>query len=148
MTRLILAVVALCAAGCQTVEVRTGKPCAEVEQRIRDYYAAKYPSFAELVALRQVQDTTRAADKRTALCKICPVAEIVHSYAPGGRYLTFEEKTAASPPGVSILSLDLVAEKDGTCRVDARVRKRKQQPGEPVAAGRSLSEAELRALMK
>ena len=134
-------------AGCQKVGIATGKPCAEVERVIRGHYVAKYPSFAELVALRNPTNVVAAEVRVGELYRICPVTEMMNSY-PHGPYLTFTEKTEASTSMVHVLTLDLYAEKDGTCRVEAIVEERKKRNGEPVAMGKPVTEAQLRKMLR
>ena len=130
------------------MEISTGKPCAEVERRIRDYYIAKYPVFAELVKLQRDSNPVLAANKADSLYKVCPVSDVMNSYAPDGLYLAFVEKTEASSSEINILSLNLYAEKDGKCRVGVCVDRRKKLAGEPAAQGAPMSEPELRELLK
>ncbi len=148
MKRILMALLMVGLAGCQKVEVVTAKPGAEVESRIRAYYVGKYPSFAALVALRTQTSSAAEGIKLAELYKTCPVAEIMHSYAPRGRYLTFVETAAASPSTVRILSLDVYSQKDGTSRVGVRVEERKKKGDEPAAPGPLMTEAELRQLLK
>lgn len=147
MKRIFIALLLMGASGCQKLEIATGRPCAEVEGRIRDYYVAKYPSFAEMVALRKEPDPLVAANRADALFKVCPVSEVINSY-PHGPYLCFVEKTEASRSAVRIVSIGLHAEKDGTCRVVAHGEERRRQVGDVAAHGNPITEAELQDIMK
>jgi hypothetical protein len=147
MKKIGMALLLVCVVGCRRLETATGKPCAQVEQRVRDYFIAKYPTFAELVALRTKPALAMAGNKADALYRVCPVSEIMNSYAPRGLYLAFVETTEVSPSTVHVLTLDLYAEKDGTCRVGVRVDERRRLAGEPAARGMPVSATEIRELL-
>jgi len=147
MKRILIAMMLICAGGCQKLEIATGRPCAVVESRIRDYFVAKYPSFGEMVALRKEPNPVASSNKADALYKVCPVTEGMNSYAHGP-YLGFVEKTEASQSTIHVVSLGLYSEKDGTCRVVARIEERKKQPSDVAARGKPITEAELQEILK
>lgn len=147
MKKALIALMLICVGGCQKLEIATGKPCAEIENRIRDYYVTKYPSFAEMVTLRKEPNPVVAANKADALYKVCPVTEGMNSYAHGP-YLGFVEKTEASQSTIHVVSIGLYSEKGGTCRVVARIEERKKQPSDVAASGKPITEAELQKILE
>jgi hypothetical protein len=147
MKRILIALMLICVGGCQKLEISTGKPCAVVESRIRDYFVAKYPSFGEMVALRKEPNPVVASNKADALYKVCPVTEGMNSYAHGP-YLGFVEKTEVSQSTIHVVSIGLYSEKDGTCRVVARIEERKKQPSDVATRGKPITEAELQEILK
>ncbi len=133
--------------GCQTFELNTGKACTEIANTIRNYYTTKYATFAELTSLRKQQDILATFKRVDELFKVCPVSEIVNSY-PSGPYLSFFESTQLSESTISIVSLNLYANEDRTCRVVIRVDKRNKQENSPFSMKAPISKAELIEILK
>jgi hypothetical protein len=133
--------------GCQQ-QIETGKPCPVVESAIRQYYAHKYPSFAELTVLVQKKNSTGVDWTRAGeLHKVSPVSEIINSY-PHGPYISFVERTELSEDKISFLSVNLYANEDQTCKVVVRVDERKKQDGVPFASRKPITEEDIRKMMR
>ena len=132
--------------GCSPEGIDTGRPCSEVENAIRGYYAAKYPAFAELASL-QTNRTAGAAWVRSGeLYKLTPVREIVNSY-PNGPYLKFVEYTELSPTTLSVVTVNLSANKDSSCRIGVSSGKGPKQKGEPFAVTKSITVEDVREIL-
>jgi len=149
MKRIVLMTLLLVAlSGCKQFEIETGKPCAEVESAIRQYYVDKYPLFAELTGLCQKQVRTMEDLRKSGdLHKLSPVSEIINSY-PHGPYISFVERTELSEDRISVLSVNLHAKDDGICRVVVRVDKRKKQDGLPFAKDKPITEEDIQKIMR
>lgn len=124
--------------GCRPADIDTGRPCSEVENAIRRYYVAKYPAFAELVALQTNRNVGLGMVRAGELHKVSPVREIVNSY-PHGPYLTFVEYTELSPTTLSVVTLNLSANKDGSCRISVSSGKGPKEEGAPFAVTNSIT---------
>ncbi|MEL6109290.1 MAG: hypothetical protein AAFU85_25050 [Planctomycetota bacterium] len=49
---------------------------------------------------------------------------------------------------MSVVSVNLYANADGTCRFEVRKKQREKRVGEPIAVGKPITEAEVRELVQ
>lgn len=133
--------------GCAKVEVVTPKPRAEVVNALQDYFAEKFPVFADLrnVGTGAALDAERMGELER-LHERSPVSEIVNSF-PHGPFLTFVERTRSPDGALSLLHVDLYAADDGSCRVVLETKKAKGEPRARFAEAKPITEEEIRRLL-
>jgi len=129
--------------------IETNKPCKEVESAIHQYYVDKYPQFAALNAWSVGESKTleESLRKLGRLQDASPVSTMVNS-SPDMPFMIFAERTELSESEVSVVTVELYRNEDGTCRVVVREATREKQDGDPFAKGKPITEEEIRSFIK
>lgn len=128
--------------------------CAAIQAALREYYMDKHPLFVASVNHRTkiLSDLRKLGDMETRrqigeLAINSPVSEVINSF-PGKPYVTFTEVTRASGDEVSVVSVNLYRNANGTCRFEVTQKERKKLAGETIANGKPITEEEVRKLVR
>lgn len=114
-----------------------------VSQAIHQHYVDKYALYAAFV---NQHNMTRMLDREnrrqiSQLAINSPVSKVINSF-PGKPLYTFSEATKTGADEVTITSIDLYQQRDGSCRLAYRQMTRKKNPNEPVAVSQPLSKSQ------
>ena len=128
-------------------EVEPKSQYEAVREAIRQYYANKYPIFSALVNQnREIPGTIEMRRQIGELAIASPVSEIINSF-PGKAPVTFIERTLSAENEITVVTLDLYRNRDGTCRVKRTTRTRPKAAGQSAARSKPISEQEVQKIV-